>query len=66
MNLHYVGCIKNSVKIRKSIVERTPIMLSEPKSEISTSFLKIAKNINNTPINEWGGLTFLSKVKKRA
>ncbi len=66
VNLHYVGCIKNSGKIRKSIVDRTPIMSSEPKSDISQSFLKIAKNINNTPINQWGGLTFLSKVKKRA
>jgi hypothetical protein len=28
--------------------------------------LKIAKNIYDTPTNEWGGLTFLSKVKKRA
>ena len=41
-------------------------MSSEPKSEISQSFLKIAKKINDSPINEWGGLTFLSKVKKRA
>ena len=66
VNLHYVGCVKNSRKIRKSIVERTPIMSSEPKSEISQSFLKIAKKINEAPTNEWGGLTFLSKVKKRA
>ena len=66
VNLHYVGCVKNSVKIRKSIVERTPIMSSEPKSDISQSFLKIAKKINESPTNEWGGLTFLSKVKKRA
>ena len=66
VNLHYVGCVKNSGKIRKSIVERTPIMSSEPKSEISQSFLKIAKKSNEAPTNEWGGLTFLSKVKKRA
>ncbi len=66
VNLHFVGSIKNSGKIRKSIVDRTPIMSSEPKSDISQSFLKIAKNINETPINEWGGLTFLSKAKKRA
>ena len=66
VNLHHVGSIKSSVKIRKSIVERQPIVLSEPKSDISQSFLKIAKNINETPMNEWGGLTFLSKVKKRA
>ncbi len=66
INLHYVGCVKSSSKIRKSIVDRNPIAASEPKSDISQSFLKIAKKINETPSNEWGGLTFLSKVKKRA
>ena len=66
VNLHYVGSIKSSPKIRKSIINRVPIVSEEPKSEISQSFLKVAKNIYKTPINEWGGLTFLSKVKKRA
>jgi len=65
VNLHFVGSIKNSKKISKSIIEREPITVSEPKSEISQNFLKIAKNITETPINEWGGLTFLSQ-KKRA
>jgi flagellar biosynthesis protein FlhG len=65
VNLHFVGSIKNSKKISKSIIERKPITVSEPKSEISQNFLKIAKNITETPINEWGGLTFLSQ-KKRA
>ncbi len=66
VNLHYVGCIKSSSKIRKSIIDRTPIMTTHPKSEISQSFLQMAKRIYETPSNEWGGLTFLSKVKKRA
>ncbi len=66
VNLHYAGCIKNSTKIRKSIINRVPLVSEEPKSEISQSFLKVAKKIYETPINEWGGLTFLSKVKKRA
>ena len=65
VNLHYVGSIKNSKKISKSIIDREPIIISEPKSEISQNFLKIAKNITETPTNEWGGLTFLSQ-KKRA
>ena len=66
VNLHYVGSIKNSSKIRKSIIDRVPIVSEEPKSDISQSFLSVAKNIYDTPTNEWGGLTFLSKVKKRA
>jgi flagellar biosynthesis protein FlhG len=65
VNLHFVGSIKNSKKISKSIIERKPITVSEPKSEISQNFLKIAKNITETPINEWGCLNFLSQ-KKRA
>ncbi len=66
VNLHYVGCMKNSPLIKKSIINRSPIVLDDPKSDISQSFLKIAKNIYETPKNEWGGLTFLSNVKKRA
>ena len=42
------------------------IVLENPKSDVSLGFLKIAKRIYETPKNEWGGLTFLSKVKKRA
>ena len=66
VNLHYTGCVKNSSLIRKSIINRVPIVLENPKSDISLGFLKIAKKIYETPKNEWGGLTFLSKVKKRA
>ena len=66
MNLHYVGCIKNSALIKKSIINRTPIVQESPKSDISQSFLKIAKRIYETPTNQWGGLTFLSKLQKRA
>ena len=66
VNLHYAGCIKNSTKIRKSIINRVPLVSEEPKSEISQSFLKVAKKIYETPINEWGGLTFLSKSKKKS
>jgi len=66
VNLHYVGCIKNSNIIKKSIINRIPIMETDPKSNIAQSFLSIANQITKTPINEWGGLTFLSKDKKRA
>ena len=66
VNLHYVGCLKASQRIKKSIVDRVPIVYSEPKSEISQSFSRIVKNIYDTPINSWGGLSFLSNVKKRA
>ena len=53
VNLHYVGSIKNSAKIRKSIINRVPIVSEEPKSDISQSFLRVAQNIYKTPTNEW-------------
>ncbi len=65
VNLHYVGSVKSSRKISRSIVDRKPITVSEPKSDISQNFFKIAKKVTETPVNEWGGLTFLSQ-KKRA
>ena len=66
VNLHYVGCIKTSINIKKSIIERNPIMHSQPNSDSSLSFTQIIKKVYKTPVNEWGGLTFLSKIKKRA
>ena len=64
VNLHYVGSIKNSKKISKSIIQREPITITEPKLDISQNFFKIAKKITETPTNEWGGLTFFSQKKK--
>ncbi len=66
IKLHHVGSIKSSSLIKKSIINRSPIVLEDPKSDISQNFLAIAKKIYESPKNEWGGLTFLSKVKKRA
>ena len=43
VNLHYVGSIKSSPKIRKSIINRVPIVSEEPKSEISQTFLELQK-----------------------
>ncbi len=65
VNLHYVGYIEESKKIKKSIIDRKPITVSDPKSDISQKFVKIAMEIMKTPKNEWGGLSF-SSGKKRA
>ncbi len=66
VKLHYVGSINNSKKVKDSIVNRKPITISEPNSDISFSFKKIAKEILKTPQNEWGGLSFSLGKKKRA
>ena len=65
VKLHYVGFIEESKKIKKSIIERKPITISDPNSDISKGFLKIANEILKTPKNEWGGLSF-STGKKSA
>ena len=66
VKLHYVGCVNESREIKKSIIDRKPLITSNPTSDISLNFLKIAKDIINTPKNEWGGLSFNSGNRKRA
>lgn len=65
VKLHHVGFLEYSSKIKNSIIDRKPILLSEPKSDISMQFKKIATEIVKTPKNTWGGLSFFSR-KKRA
>ncbi len=66
INLHYVGFIDFSRKIKQSIIDRKPIISSEPKSDISLKFQKIAVDILKTPKNYWGGLSFFRETKKSA
>ena len=66
VNLHYVGFIEYSKSIKNSIINRKPIILSDPKSDISMRFKKIATEILKTPKNIWGGLSFFNEIKKRA
>ncbi len=65
INLHYVGFLETSKKIKKSIIERKPILISEPSSSISEKFIHIANEILKTPKNEWGGLSFLTGNKRK-
>ena len=66
INLHYVGFVEFSKNIKKSIIDRKPIISSDPKSDISLKFQKIAMEILNTPKNFWGGLSFFRKTKQTA
>ena len=66
INLHYVGFVEFSKKIKRSIIDRKPIISSDPKSDISLKFQKIAMDILNTPKNFWGGLSFFRKTKQTA
>ena len=51
VNLHYVGFLNDSKKIKKSIIERKPILITEPTSQISDRFMYIANEILKTPKN---------------
>ena len=66
VKLNYVGFMEQSKKIKQSIIDRNPIILSEPKSDIALRFQKIASEILKSPKNYWGGLSFFSDLKKRA
>lgn len=66
VKLHFVGYIEQSIDIKKSIINREPVLTSNPESDLSMRFLKISQEILKTPKNEWGGLSFLNKSKKQA
>ena len=66
VKLHYVGSLNDSKKVKNSIINRKPIIITAPDSDISFSFKKIANEILKTPQNEWGGLSFSLGKKKRA
>lgn len=67
LKLHYVGFLEESKKIKKSIINRKPVLLSDPDSDLARRFISIAGEILKTPKNEWGGLSFSTgNNKKRA
>ena len=67
LKLHYVGFLEESKKIKKSIINRKPLLLSDPDSDLARRFISIAGEILKTPKNEWGGLSFSTgNNKKRA
>ena len=66
IKLHYAGYVQQSILIKKSIINRKPIISSNPELDISKNFLKIAHEILKTPENIWGGLSFMTKSKKQA
>lgn len=66
INLHYVGFVDFSKKIKQSIIDRKPIISSDPKSDISLKFQKIALDIIKTPKNRWGGLSFFRETRQSA
>ena len=58
VKLSYCGHIPFSQRIRHSIVERKPIMLTKQDTAETRAFMAVAKSIQSTPKNEPKGVTF--------
>lgn len=64
IKLHYVGMIKHSAKIRQSIVQRTPISVSQPKSPLGKAYETLALTMMKTPHSSDDGVKFFNGAKK--
>ena len=58
VNLHYAGMIPVSSAIRRSIVKRSPITVSQPSSKEAKAFTGIAEEIMDAPVNQHDGIRF--------
>jgi len=58
VKLSYCGHIPFSQRIRHSVVERKPIMLTKQDTAETRAFMAVAKSIQSTPKNEPKGVTF--------
>ena len=60
VKLSYCGHIPFSQRLRNSVVERKPIMLTKQDTIESRAFMGVAKSIQSTPKNEPKGVTFFN------
>lgn len=58
VKLSYCGHIPFSQRIRHSVVERKPLMLTKQDIPETRAFMAVAKSIQSTPKNEPKGVTF--------
>ena len=59
VQLTYVGHVPYSNALRKSVIERKPIMTQPEQSRETTAFQKISKGLLNGPVNETNGIRYL-------
>ena len=58
VKLSYCGHIPFSQRLRRSVVERKPIMLTKQDTIETRAFMAVAKSIQSTPKNDPKGVTF--------
>ncbi len=61
VKLHYVGMVPQSTAIRRSIVQRKPITVSQPKSEVAKSYETLALKVIKTPHSSHDGVKFFDR-----
>jgi MinD-like ATPase involved in chromosome partitioning or flagellar assembly len=64
IKLHYVGMVPQSPLIRRSIVQRKPISISQPKSPLAKAYETLALKMMKTPHSRHDGVKFFNGAKK--
>jgi flagellar biosynthesis protein FlhG len=64
IKLHYVGMVPQSSAIRRSIVQRKPICVSQPKSLVAKSYEALAMKVIKTTLSQHDGVKFFNEAVK--
>ena len=60
VNITYVGSVPQNNKIKRSVIQKKPIILDKNNKEFYFLFEKMRKNINQAPINSFDGIKFFN------
>ena len=64
IKLHYVGMVPQSPTIRRSIVQRKPISISQPKSPLAKAYETLALKMMKTSHSRHEGVKFFNEARK--
>ena len=64
IKLHYVGMVPQSPVIRRSIVQRKPISISQPKSPLAKAYETLALKMMKTSRSHHDGMKFFNGAQK--
>ena len=64
IKLHYVGMVPQSPVIRRSIVQRKPISISQPKSPLAKAYETLALRMMKTSHSRHEGVKFFNEARK--
>ena len=60
VNITYVGSIPQNEKIKKSVIQKNPLVLDKKNKEFYVLFENMVKSINNAPLNKFHGIRFFN------